>query len=364
MTCRLLLHLVLAGLCVVLGGAAVLAFAVFFGGAGRMFGHDLAFYGIVDMRPHLLAGVSAAVLWLAAIVGLSRMLCAFGRLSCSVWANAALVLLLAFCVRMAFLLCSCEDIVQVSDNQLAWTMAIGEVPENDYLLWIPRWMNHALILRWISRLFGKGQIVAAMVGVAFSSLTSAAVVLVGREATGDMCRARIAAFAFAFFPASVAYSVVCTPEHLAAACFLGAAFCIMRLFKNGKMERAVGWALAAGSLLGLGDSVKPLAPVFIAAFAITLFLRTSGCAWRDKIMVVALLVSVAVAQFCVSNGILRLSELEFNVRLAGKKSSAHMLVVGLNRQGGSGIPSGVNSLRFRYRSSLSSTASDTATPVR
>lgn len=82
MICRLLLRLLLAGLCVVFGGAAVLAFAVFFGGAGQMFGHDLAFYGIVDMRPHLLAGVLVAVLWLAVVIGFSRALCAFRGLSC------------------------------------------------------------------------------------------------------------------------------------------------------------------------------------------------------------------------------------------------------------------------------------------
>lgn len=333
MTRRLLHRLAVAGLCVVSGGAAVLSLAVLFGGAGRIFGHDLAFYGIVDMRPHLFAGVPAALLWLAAIVGFSWALCAFRRLSCSAWANFALVLVLAFGARAVFFLCSCDGIVQVSDNQIAWTMAIGDVPENDYLLWIPRWMNHTLILRWISRLFGTGQGVAAMIGVVFSSLTAAAVVLVGREAAGDMFRARIAAFAYAFFPACVAYSVVCTPEHFAAACFSGSVFCLIRLFKSEKTKKAVGWVLAAGILLGLGDSVKPLATIFIAAFAIALLPGVCGRARREKITAFALLALVGGIQFCVSAGMLRLSECEFGIRLADKKSSAHMLVVGLNRQG-------------------------------
>lgn len=320
-------------LCVAFAGSSLLALWVLFGGAGQLFGHELAFYGIVDMRPCLWSGILAGLAWFLAVIGLSC-LPFFPKLSReNVWLNGGIVLLLAFGVRIVFLLTVGNGLSQVNDNQIAWDMAIGGKPGDDYLLWIPRWMVHTLILRWISHFFGDSQTVAAMVGVVFTSVTAVAVLLIGRELTGSMFRARVAALAYALFPAGVAYSIVCTPEHFACACFASSAFCLLLVFRSENARRMMAWAIAGGLLLGLGHSVKPLSLIFLFAFALALYSKVldgTRCAW---IKAGTLFATVAATQFVISSGMLRLSEREFGLNLADKRSSAHMLVVGLNRHG-------------------------------
>lgn len=318
---------------VLLVGASMLALAVLFGGAGQFFGHDIKFYGITEIRPHLLTGALCVLPWVALVVAAAKVPDAVRRFSDSVWFSSCFVFLAAMGVRLVFLYFSGRGTVQFSDNQVAWDMATGHVCHDSYILWVPRWMNYVLILRWASRLLGTGFAVAAMFGVVCPSVTAVAVFLLGRELSGTMFRARFAALAYAFFPSCIAYSVVCTPEHPAGMCFAGTAFCLVRMSKCETAGRSVAWAAAAGVLLGIGHSVKPLAPLFIGALAVVQCCRLAGCAMRSWMMPLVLLALVAGIQFVLSRGMIRLAEREFNVSLMDKQSSVHMFVVGLNRQG-------------------------------
>ncbi len=324
-------------MCIALGvllvGASILALSVLFGGAGQFFGHDIKFYGITDMRPHLLMGALCVLPWVVLVVVVAKVPDAIRRFSNSVWFNGCFVFLIAMSVRLVFLYFGGRGAVQFSDNQVAWDMAIGHVYPDSYLLWVPRWMNYVLILRWVSRLLGTGFAVAAMFGAVVPSMTAVAVFLLGRELSGNMFRARFVALAYTLFPACIAYSVVRTPEHLAGMCFASTAVCLVRMSRCQTTGRSVAWAVAAGVLLGIGHSVKPLAPLFIGAIAVVQCCRLAGCAMRSWKMPFALLALVAGIQVALSSGLIRLSEREFNVSLTDKKSSAHMFIVGLNRQG-------------------------------
>ena len=63
-------------MCIALGvllvGASILALSVLFGGAGQFFGHDLKFYGITDMRPHLLTVALGVLPWVALVVAVQE----------------------------------------------------------------------------------------------------------------------------------------------------------------------------------------------------------------------------------------------------------------------------------------------------
>ena len=324
-------------MCIALGvllvGASILALSVLFGGAGQFFGHDLKFYGITDMRPHLLTGALGVLPWVALVVAVAKVPDAIRRFPNSVWFNGCFVFLVAMGVRLVFLCFGGRGVVQFSDNQVAWDMAIGHVYPDSYLLWVPRWMNYVLILRWVSRLLGTGSAVTAMFGVVGPSMTAVAVFLLGRELSGNMFRARFVALAYSLFPACIAYSVISSPEHLAGMCFASSAVCLVRMSRCQTAGRSVAWAAAAGVLLGIGHSVKPLAPLFIGAIAVVQCCRLAGCAMRSWKMLFALLALVAGIQAALSSGMIRLAEREFNVSLMDKKSSTHMFVVGLNRQG-------------------------------
>ena len=323
--------------CIVLGvllvGASMLALSVLFGGAGQFFGHDIKFYGITDMRLHLLTGALCVLPWVVLVVAVAKIPEAVRRFRNSAWFNICFVFLVAMSVRLVFLYFSGRGTVQFSDNQVAWNMATGHIYHDSYILWVPRWMNYVLILRWVSQLLETESAVVAMFGVVCSSVTAVAVFLLGRELSGNMFRARFAAVAYALFPSCIAYSAVCTPEHPAGMCFAGTFFCLVRMSRCETAGRSVAWAVAAGVLLGMGHSVKPLAPLFIGAFAVVQCFRLAGCAIRCWKMPLVLLVLVAGIQFVLSRGMIRLAEREFNVSLMDKQSSVHMFVVGLNRQG-------------------------------
>ena len=318
---------------ILLIGVVFLSAPVLFGGLGQVCGHDLTFYGIVDMRLHFGAGFLAALTWIMVVAGLSWITGKVGRLSHDLVFACAIVLTLALGTRVAFLCFSPDGLTQISDNQLAWVKAIGGVPYNKYLLGIPRWMNYTLFLRCISCVFGSGQEVAASIGVFLDAAVAVLVLLLAHKVTGSFTGARVAAISYALFPSCIAYSVVNTPEHLGGFCFLLSSYCFLGAVHGRKPAVSVAWAVASGMMLGLADSVKPLGPLFMIAYLLFICLTWRKCNRRSIMVALSLLLLVSGVCLTVSRGITCLSECQFKVRLADKNSPAHMLLVGLNRCG-------------------------------
>jgi len=107
------------------------------------------------------------------------------------WAGA--VFLLAFIVRLTFVLC--VPISPVSDFALYFEMAksmAGGVPyAQGYIALFPHTITFPFILSIFFRIFGSSILKAQMVGVIFSSLCASLIFLIGLEVADASCKTRL-----------------------------------------------------------------------------------------------------------------------------------------------------------------------------
>lgn len=316
------------------GLAFVLGMAVFVGGFGIVFGHDLATYGInLGWFGRVVGGVSAFL-----VIGflqwfVRRWQSPEEKLSWhELLADAVLIVSAAVLIRCALAVLLSQELHQVNDNQLAWARAVGESVSADYLLWVPRWMNYIVFLRGYASFAGSGQISAAMQGVVLSSASVAAVYLMALK----LCECRVAAvfsaLAFAFFPAGIAYAVVCTPEHMAMGCFSVGMVVVISAIEAQYPKKFVLYCVA-GVVFGVGDAVKPLAVLFAIAAGIVLLCQCQRRNWKEVVRGVVTVSAFVTLIRCTSAGVTRIAEREYGISLQDKNSSSHMLIVGLNRRG-------------------------------
>ena len=314
------------------GMAAVFALLAFFGGVGQFFGHELEFYGLPSFSVHLAWGVVGFALLVGAIAGIVAIGMKGDRVRGQTCVPLPILLAgIAVALRLIVVVSFSCGATPSGDNGFAWLRAIGRPSAADYHMTIPCWMNYSLFLRALAVLFGNDYRVDLIAGCVFDGVSTFLVFLLAFRVTGRNAAAALAASLFALNPALVVYALAGTPEHLAIAVFLAAALLYRRLTEEEGRWQMLLLALACGLTLGVGNAIKPIFPLVGTAMALSVLLGAG-----DKTRLVRLSCALAVA-FAVQFGVVRCvtaaSESVFDVRLSDKTSVAHMLVVGLNRQG-------------------------------
>lgn len=314
------------------GLATVLAVLVFFGGAGQFFGHDLGFYGLPSFTDHLATGLAGFAVLVGTIAGIVAIGMKGDRVRGRPYVPLPILLAIAaIAVRVTVIACfGCRTPAAV-DNGFAWFRAIGRPSVADYHTTIPCWMNYSLFLRALAALFGNDYRVDLVAGAIFDGASTFLVFLLAFRVTGRNAASALAASLFALNPALVVYALAGTPEHLAIAIFLAATLLYRGLTEAERTGKMLLSALACGLVLGVGNAVKPIFALVGTAMALSVFIGVG-----DRARLVRLSCALAVV-FAVQFGVVRCvtaaCESVFDVRLSDKNSVAHMLVVGLNRQG-------------------------------
>ncbi len=313
--------------------ATVLSALVFFGGAGQFVGHDLAYYGLENLRGHALSG-GGLFAFLAGFLVLqyvaARRFCNSPRK----WAFALAVV--ALLVRLALVCLFWKDLAPSNDNGFAWLRAIGEPSAKDYHATIPCWMNYSLFLRLLAALFGKSYGVDLVTCALFDAVAVFLLFLVAVRMTGNVAVSLLAAAFLAFNPALVAYATVGTPEHVSIALFLAGSYLFCRMTESESLRVRFAFAAFCGIVLGCADSIKPISPLVGTALlmAVALGGRFGEAQRRVRVLVGAGTLAVLfITHLAVVRGVTAATEGTFGVRLSDKQSITHMLVVGLNRQG-------------------------------
>ncbi len=314
------------------GLAAVFALLVFFGGIGQLFGHGLDFYGLPSFSAHLARSVVGFAILVGMVVGIVFTGINVDRTRGKIYVPLPILLVsIAIAIRLVVVASFGCGTAPTTDNGFAWFRAIGRPSVADYHMTIPCWMNYSLLLRALAIIFGNDYRVDLVAGVVFDGVSTFLVFLLAFRVTGRNAAASLAASLFALNPALVVYALAGTPEHLAIAIFLAAALLYRRLTEEGGGGKIMLLALACGLTLGVGNAIKPIFPLVGTAMALSVILGAG-----DKARLVRLSCALAVAfvvQFGVVRCITAASESVFDVSLSDKNSVAHMLVVGLNRQG-------------------------------
>lgn len=316
--------------------AVVCAVPCFFGGWSFVWeGHDYDFYFLPHISRYLFGGGLVFAFLTFSFVMLCRLCCAHPKIYGSVGVFFAALLL-----RMVIVAALGSMVSPISDFALSWERACrggAIVAADGSHLFVPAWMNYSMFEYLLVSIVGERFIVVLITNAFFDATTATMIYCIAFMLFRCRIVATIASLLYVCYPPSLAYVLTATPEHLSVACFavVSASFIAYVTRIRGLTYTCV-LSLLVGVVAGVGNSMKPILPIFGVAMSICLIvdvvLRLDNRI-RQTYKHFLVLGCFFVAQICTSTIVLSSSESHFRLDLSHVDPTPHYLCVGLNRQG-------------------------------
>lgn len=313
----------------------VFSFMSFTTGFGKIFaGHTPDYYDLVftdRIRNLCISGIWLCLSIIVYLIAKSRYISS----SHSERSAMIIIALFSFAVRAFFVVLLGKNVSPVSDFANAWQMTKGDFFYLSHYKFFPAYINYAVFMRLIARFFNYNFLSVLWSNAIMGSLTTVGVFLLAKEVFNKDSVSVTAAVLYAFYPASVLYTLINTPEHL---CVLAMVFGLYFFLKAVKLQKPVMsfvYALIFGILAGISNSMKSFYPVVLVAVVIMLLFVLLSNRFSPKKLFIAVLILVCVigAETITMKGISSVSGKLFNMEIDYSAALPHFVFVGLNRQG-------------------------------
>ena len=258
-----------------------------------------------------------------------------------------LLFLIAFSIRLCFLLFYGNSIPPFSDFGWAHETALGSPPHSRIELF-PSWAFFSLILRFLYQYTIPHFLSAQLLNAVATSVTTALIYVLAYRIGKNRDIALVAATIFAFYPANIIYNAILTPEHLAI--FLSSIILLLLSNKQKSTTKHYINCGIAGIACAFMDYLKPIAMIIIIAYMIALILNnfinnTSRRAYKVFLPVLFLLFPYFVSSFAIG----LCTESALGIKFADSSNTrAHFLYVGLQPSGEGQIHLGDNPTMYYY----------------
>lgn len=316
--------------------AVVCALPCFWGGWSFVWdGHDYDFYFLPHISGHLFGGGLCFLLLIFMFVILCRMYCTHPKV-----AGAVGMFLTALVLRIVIVVALGSMVSPISDFAQSWERACRGavlVASDRSHLFCPAWLNYSMFQCLLVNIFGKHFIVVLVANAVFGAATATMIYYIALMLFRCWRVATISALLYACYPPSLAYILTATPEHIGIACFaVVAASFIAYMTKPICISTACLISLVVGMVAGVGNSVKPILPIFFTAMLICVIVDVVICTDNRIRQIQKHLIVFGcfiVAQICTSSLILSCTESCFRIDLTNVNPTPHYICVGLNREG-------------------------------
>ncbi len=224
-------------------------------------------------------------------------------------------------------------ILQFSDYQWVWHLALNQSPDLVRYSIFTSWANYAFILKKLYYLFGYTSNEIIHLNIILNSISCVLITTFTYRISKDKVVSFLSGLLYAFLPSAIFYNLTNNPEIMSLPFFLGGIIILDNATKE-KMTllfRISNWILA-GILLGIGNAFKPVAIIIFIAFIITEIIFLSN--QNRKKQILSLIVGITISlcgYYCVNSIITHLMMSEFGIpRIVS--STPHYLMQGLNTQ--------------------------------
>lgn len=297
-------------------------------------GHDSAFYDLIfDNKIKSLAifGVWLVIGFLIYQFVKDRYL----RSSRPILSSVILLALLTFITRAFIIFTLGNAVSPVSDFANSWLMTKGETFYLSHYRFFPAYINYAVFMRLIARFFNYQYISILWSDVLISSLTTVGIYFLAKEIYDNDFVSITAGLIYAMYPPAILYTAINTPEHLCVLAMVWGLYFFVLALKHSNPALNIIFALSFGILAGISNSMKSFYPIVLVAVIITLFFYLVACKWKQKRIVITILILVAIigAEILTMKGISTVSGKLFDMEINYSDAFPHFVMVGLNRQG-------------------------------
>lgn len=218
------------------------------------------------------------------------------------------ILLILFClcllVRLIVVFFLCDNIVQVSDFSNAFMRSIDLNFSGDYYRVFSHWILYPFINHLFYQIFGTSQLTAQIFNSIVVSFIPVLLYLITFKITNKKSISFLSSIFYIFWPSTILYITIFTPDHYAAVLLLFSVYMILKLKSNDNyLEfKNIIMAIVIGIILGISTFFKNFASIYLIAFIIIIILEYVK---NKKIILQSfLLFLIIIFSFSISKGII------------------------------------------------------------
>ena len=189
------------------------------------------------------------------------------------------ILLILFClcllVRLAVVFFLCDNMIQASDFNAAFKRSIDLNYSGDYYRVFSHWILYPFINHLLYQFFGASQLTAQIFNSILVSFIPVLLYLVTFKITNRKSISILSSAFYIFWPSTILYVTIFTPDHYAALLLLFSVYMFLRL-KNNEQHlefKNIIISIVIGTFLGISTFFKNFASIYLIAILIIIILE-------------------------------------------------------------------------------------------
>lgn len=245
------------------------------------------------------------------------------------------VLIVALAVRLVLYFIFKSVLIPFSDGSHAWNAASGLSEDHLFFKSIQNgWNNFMGFLTFAINTFDLQYQTAILVQFVMDGLIAVVVYKLAMEIFGVHDIAFFSGLFYAVNPSVLMRMFYFSPDIFAQLCLTVATYLFVKMLKAKNIRYTMLYAVAAGIVIGLGNSFKSIALIFIVAMVITVAFKIvrEKCSGKKMAVLALAAVVIVVPALGINKGVLAFSSAQTGVECRDL-NTWHFINVGLNPYG-------------------------------